>query len=665
MELISLFKKNKNKEDITSYIANNTNEINYKSIAKKIFEEFDEKKTIDIFEILENKFDFYKGILVLLISIKCKNNKINEILPILKSIIKYNNININDKTTHDENIFVILTSNFTKFQNSLTFENIITEFISLGGDINSSDGIYNLIFEVVKIIINSDMGLYFKMGQDIISFLIEKGANINSLIRDKKGIISMSETDIFLDIYTDHNVILLIFLIENGYQVNKRDIYFLLHKKRFDLLKKILNNRTDISFNLDEIDIYFRDIDIDPKLLIEFKKFLSKRNEGKTFQSIKSKISMTTKNDTPVDLTYIKNSENKKKEIKRILKPSIKVLEKLDKKLINPLILYSKTTEYCIAINSLTPFNYKDIKKIDMTRLQKDRRNLDKVFLMMPAIEEEIIVYRGIKNMEALKTSLGLYDNSYCGSGYISTSYDISTALRFAGVDCCLLSITIPAGSKIVPLFAISENPEAEVLLPINSEFVQSNEYYYNDMKIYDLTYKVPSSEILTLLSDSPLSRESSYSRNSNSLSHTSPYISPSHTPTHQFNLPLHVNIPINSQLTSSIPSPIPIHNRLRSNSSLIYPSFPTQRLPSHLPSPIDRSQSNSPFMQFPQSSFLDTRRLSPSFMSSIPSQMLTPRMSPIPTSHTPPIQNRNNNQSVSNLPTSMKKFFDQNNFPH
>jgi hypothetical protein len=104
---------------------------------------------------------------------------------------------------------------------------------------------------------------------------------------------------------------------------------------------------------------------------------------------------------------------------------------------------------------------------------------LDKAFISVPPLENPIIVYRGIKS-NLISEILS----------YISTSQDIDQTKEFTGSQCCLLRITISAGSKILPIEYISEAKyEKEILLPRFGMLTITKQSYYGNTKMYDLVF--------------------------------------------------------------------------------------------------------------------------------------------------------------------------------
>lgn len=101
---------------------------------------------------------------------------------------------------------------------------------------------------------------------------------------------------------------------------------------------------------------------------------------------------------------------------------------------------------------------------------------LDTAIANAPPLKTDITVYRGL-NLPTVKNSRGRSDPLLVGysglyKGYISTSFDINTALTFTRQSCCLLKVVIPKGSKVLFVSGISNfSTEEEILLPRNTVF--------------------------------------------------------------------------------------------------------------------------------------------------------------------------------------------------
>lgn len=119
----------------------------------------------------------------------------------------------------------------------------------------------------------------------------------------------------------------------------------------------------------------------------------------------------------------------------------------------------------------LLEYGYEFVPPKDVTDVQ---RYIDNAFKNVEPISKKIVVYRGLKvSLKGANMKEYIHDTMYEKS-YTSTSYSKSIANRFkAGYYCCLLHITIPAGSHVLPVATISQFPhEMEVLLPRNGKFI-------------------------------------------------------------------------------------------------------------------------------------------------------------------------------------------------
>ena len=118
----------------------------------------------------------------------------------------------------------------------------------------------------------------------------------------------------------------------------------------------------------------------------------------------------------------------------------------------------------------------------DTQRLLRD--NIMKVFEEITPIRESITVYRGLSST----TSINL-ERLRCQ--FISVSLDKKyVEENFVGDSgCCLMVITIPAGSTIIPMLDYSHIPEEmELLLPPNGNWKLIREMD-DDVRIYYFNY--------------------------------------------------------------------------------------------------------------------------------------------------------------------------------
>jgi hypothetical protein len=144
-----------------------------------------------------------------------------------------------------------------------------------------------------------------------------------------------------------------------------------------------------------------------------------------------------------------------------MLKKQEEFLIKLSDKEIKVLKKYTHSSSY---INGKLRFgnsfsHEKNIEIID------DIKTFDNLFLNIPPLENEIIVYRGI---ECEDLSISKKKEYFYDRGFVSTSLNKDIGEQFGD---CLLKISIPIGSKVLPIYAIKgdrlydEYPEYEILL--------------------------------------------------------------------------------------------------------------------------------------------------------------------------------------------------------
>lgn len=150
------------------------------------------------------------------------------------------------------------------------------------------------------------------------------------------------------------------------------------------------------------------------------------------------------------------------------------------------------------TVHSFEYLNKRLRQTISLSDEQKELvKNIDKAFNTVPLLDKPITVYRGIA--EDYIPSL---------SSYVSTSYVKEKAIFFSAMKCCLLVITIPSGSKILPLEDISESrSEKEILLPREGNFVITNITYEREndptsRKYYHITYIPKIAEIFETKKD-------------------------------------------------------------------------------------------------------------------------------------------------------------------
>lgn len=140
----------------------------------------------------------------------------------------------------------------------------------------------------------------------------------------------------------------------------------------------------------------------------------------------------------------------------KILGKQLSYIQKLNNQILKSLKLY--TTEYYVKLN--TSMRNKTAMSNNMKQQHEDVIiDIKKAFCDAPPLETTLTVYRGL-NVSS-KDKINLEDESF-----ISTSLSKKQALTFAGSSCCLLQITVPTRTKVLPLYKISDSsPEMEILL--------------------------------------------------------------------------------------------------------------------------------------------------------------------------------------------------------
>jgi hypothetical protein len=139
----------------------------------------------------------------------------------------------------------------------------------------------------------------------------------------------------------------------------------------------------------------------------------------------------------------------------KILEKQLSYIQKLNDKILESLKLY--TTEYYVKLN--TAMRNKTAMRNNMKQHENVIINIKKAFCDAPPLETALTVYRGLD--VSSKDKINLEDESF-----MSTSLSKKQALSFAGSYCCLLQITVPARTKVLPLYKISDSsPEMEILL--------------------------------------------------------------------------------------------------------------------------------------------------------------------------------------------------------
>ena len=111
-------------------------------------------------------------------------------------------------------------------------------------------------------------------------------------------------------------------------------------------------------------------------------------------------------------------------------------------------------------------------------KLIKMLADIELAFKLIKPTTEDIIVYRGVKTKSEEDINLNINILTSC-------AYQKSVAERFVQTKCCVMTILIPKGSKILCLDTTSPNVykdiEHEILIPPGGKFIKNgNDYIWN-----------------------------------------------------------------------------------------------------------------------------------------------------------------------------------------
>lgn len=127
-------------------------------------------------------------------------------------------------------------------------------------------------------------------------------------------------------------------------------------------------------------------------------------------------------------------------------------------------------------INGLSPednklveyYTFQGDKGLNYGKKTEQINRLNSLFDRVPALKNDLIVYRGVISEQ---DSFDTRSNYFYGN-FVSTSLNYDVAKDYSGQECCFLTITVPAGSKVLPLYSVSHYPEEEEIL------LQGKNYY-------------------------------------------------------------------------------------------------------------------------------------------------------------------------------------------
>lgn len=123
---------------------------------------------------------------------------------------------------------------------------------------------------------------------------------------------------------------------------------------------------------------------------------------------------------------------------------------------------------YVVAVKNYTSSDYyeqlnrKMCAGIPLSGMDKHiYEDLMHMFALCPRLTQPVVVWRGIRARELVVGRLACQ--------FVSTSLSLDSAMReeFTGMTCCVLRITLPAGSYVLPVEFLAEQAgEWEVILP-------------------------------------------------------------------------------------------------------------------------------------------------------------------------------------------------------
>jgi hypothetical protein len=196
----------------------------------------------------------------------------------------------------------------------------------------------------------------------------------------------------------------------------------------------------------------------------------------------------------------IRNSKDRKhiENVIENLYDQINYTLDLPDKIVDTLRWYT-TYKYKDFLNNLRNKIYSDIDSSEKLY------NINKAFENVMITNKTFVVYRGIN--KSPNKSL---------STVISTSMSIEQASTFANDKCCLLEIEVSKGSRVIPVFIVSEiMEELEIILDSNAIF-KVNDYpssMYNGIEVYKAFYysKTYNPEYVKIFDINRIYKESDY----------------------------------------------------------------------------------------------------------------------------------------------------------
>jgi hypothetical protein len=122
-------------------------------------------------------------------------------------------------------------------------------------------------------------------------------------------------------------------------------------------------------------------------------------------------------------------------------------------------------------------------KKERNSVFERHVHNIDFAFLNAPALQESIVVYKGVIGSKV-----------FSDKAYISTSRYYDNTLKFAETykNCCVMEITVSKNSKVLPLQSLTEyKDEEEILLDRDGTLICTSQYVKKVKKESDMNMLV------------------------------------------------------------------------------------------------------------------------------------------------------------------------------
>jgi hypothetical protein len=187
-----------------------------------------------------------------------------------------------------------------------------------------------------------------------------------------------------------------------------------------------------------------------------------------------------------------------------VYKEQIDFIRRLDNATKKIIKLYTRSGMSKDMNEKLCMDKYKNVSDLP-TETKQVYDALMSVYDRVPPLQRPTTVWRGIggdKKKKKKAREQGDFNEQRLVCQFISTSISKSFANMFTSGSCCLLKITLPAGSKVIPMDEVSHyGGEMEILLPPNGTWIVVRKYIqpYEGLPttFYDLTYIPSNSELV------------------------------------------------------------------------------------------------------------------------------------------------------------------------